>query len=99
VSGKNTPRSVKRLRMLFVKMIQDHQSGKTPLKPAMLVKVADRIGVIDGFFPKECLALERVREYGPRSCKTAPEEPDEDDMVRQLREDILKRRGDANPNS
>jgi hypothetical protein len=92
MSGKNTPRSVKRLRMLFVKMIQDHQSGKTPLKPTMLMKVADRIGVIDGFFPKECLALERVRSYGPRSSEVAPEEAEYDPEVAELMERLKQNR-------
>jgi len=94
MSGKNTPRSVKRLRNLFVKMIQDHQSGKTPLKPEMLLKVADRVGVIDGFFPKECLALSRVRDYSTRPGKSDAEEAEYDPEVAELMERLkLKREG------
>jgi hypothetical protein len=93
MSGKNTPRSVKRLRMLFVKMIQEHQSGKTPLKPSVLLKVADRIGVLDGFFPKEILALDRIRGWSPRSL-TAPEEVEYDPEVAELMNKLkLKREG------
>jgi len=50
--GKSTPRSMKRLRMLYVQMLRDHQSGKEHLTPTLLLKVSDHIGVLDGYTPK-----------------------------------------------
>lgn len=91
--GKSTPRSVKRLRMLYVQMLRDHQSGKEHLTPTLLLKVSDHIGVLDGYYPKEILVLSR--RYLDKTESTV-EELEYDPEVKKLRDELEKRRGDGN---
>lgn len=98
MSGANTPRSKKRIRQALIDMMRAHQKGK-PISMTAL-KVITLIGVIDGYFPPEAACFQRpkgVKGLG-RYAEVEPEE-EEDESVRKLRDEIEKRRGDANPNS
>ena len=100
MSGKNTPRSVKRLRQALIDLMKLHQSGKQKLTPTLLLKIIDRIGVLDGKFLPEILITQKPKgsPYLGRYAESQ-EPPDEDEEVRKVREDILKRRGDGSSNS
>jgi hypothetical protein len=101
MSGANTPKSKKRLRQALIDLMKGHQSGKQKLPALMLLKIIDRIGVLDGQWGAEVLITHK-----PLSSKylgryaASQEPPDDDEEVRKLREDVLKMRGeDANTHS
>ncbi len=99
MSGSNTPRSLKRLRMLFIKMIQEHQSGKSPLPPYLLVKIADRIGVLDGLFPKEVLMLPRDGRSKRLFKSPEPEEIEYDPEVARVMDAVKKNQEETHGDS
>lgn len=91
MSGANTPRSKRRLRQALIDMMKAHQSGKQKLPPIMLLKVIDRIGVLDGQFPPDTLVLRPSKTLG-RYAESS-EIPDDDEYVRKLKEEANKIRG------
>lgn len=96
MSGANTPKSKKRIRQALIDMMKAHQTGKTRLTPGLELSVIRLIGVIDGYFPPESAVFIRpkgVKHLG-RYAETE-EEPDEDEVVRKLREEANKLRGDT----
>ena len=97
MSGANTPRSKKRLRQALIDMMKAHQSGKQKLPTILVLKVIDRIGVLDGQFPPDTLVVRPSRKLG-RYAESA-EIPDEEEYVKQLKEEASRMRGGADGNT